>query len=69
MPRLVFFLLILGLLATQTPTGSAILQATLSSESPVGSPTTDSGWEIDPDGVTSSAEERPDSRWEIDPNG
>lgn len=32
-------------------------------------PTTDSSWEIDPDGSTSSPQERPDSGWEIDPNG
>lgn len=54
MTRLPFFLLILGLLAAQTLTGN---------------PTTDSGWEIDPDGATSSSEERPDSGWAIDPNG
>lgn len=53
MPRLVFFLLIVGLLAAQiTP-----------------NPTADSGWAIDPDGSTSSSEERPDSGWAIDPNG
>lgn len=70
MPRFVYFLLTLGLLAvaSQTPTGSAILEAALS-EPPAGNPTTDSGWEIDPDGSTSSSEERPDSGWEIDPNG
>lgn len=52
MPRLVFFLLTLSLLAAAAQT-----------------PTTDSGWAIDPDGVTSSSEERPDSGWEIDPDG
>lgn len=54
MPRLAFFLLILGLLAAQIPASS---------------PATDSGWAIDPDGSTSSSEERPDSGWAIDPNG
>ena len=69
MPRFVLFLLILGLLAAQTPTVSAILEAALSSEPPAGTSTTASGWEIDPDGSTSSPQERPDSGWAIDPNG
>lgn len=52
MPRFVFFLLTLGLLvaAAQTPTGSAFLEAALSSKPPAGIPTSDSGWAIDPDG-------------------
>lgn len=54
MPRLAFFLLVLGLLAAQIPASN---------------PTTDSGWEIDPDGSTSSSQERLDSGWAIDPNG
>ena len=66
MPRLVFFLLTLGLLAAQTPT-PIILQAALSSEPPEESP--QSGWGMDPDGSTTSSEERPDSGWEMDPNG
>lgn len=71
MPRLVFFLLTLSLLAAaaQTSTGSAIVEVALASEPPVGNSTTDSGWAIDPDGSTSSSEERPDSGWAIDPNG
>lgn len=50
MPRLVFFLLILGLLAAQTPTGSAILHSALSSEPAAPDESPDRGWAIDPDG-------------------
>ncbi len=69
MPRLVFFLLTLGLLAAHTPIGVAILQAALSSEPPATGESPESGWGMDPDGSTSSSEESPDSGWEMDPNG
>ena len=69
MPRFVFFLLTLSLLAAQIPTRSAILQAALSSEPPAPEERPNSGWEMDPDGSTTSSEERPDSGWGMDPNG
>lgn len=69
MYRLVFFLLALGLLAAQNPTGSAFLQAALSSDPADSGESPDRGWEIDPDGLTSSSQETPDRGWEIDANG
>lgn len=68
MYRLVFFLLTLGLLAAQNPSGSAFLQAALSSDPADSGESPDRGWEIDPDGSTTS-EEIPDRGWEMDPNG
>ncbi len=61
MPRLALFLLTLSLLAPHTPAGVVLRSVAdlLSS---------DSGWEMGPDGPTSS-ESDPDRGWEIDPNG
>lgn len=49
MRHLVFFLLTLGLLAAQNPTGSSTIQA-LSSEPTDSGESPDRGWEIDPNG-------------------
>lgn len=56
MPRFVFFLLTLGLLAT------------LSSNSTGSGDAPDRGWGMDPDGSTTSSEET-DRGWEMDPDG
>lgn len=69
MPRLVFFLLTLSLLAAQILTRSAFLQAARSSEPPAPEERPNSGWGMDPNGSATSSEERPDSGWEMDPNG
>lgn len=69
MPRFVFFLLTLGLLAAQSPTGSAILEAALSSEPTDSGVSPDRGWGMDPDGSPTSSEEIPDRGWGMDPNG
>ena len=62
MPRLAFFLLTLGLLAPHTPAGVILRSAAdlLSS---------DSGWEIDPNGSPRPSEPSPDRGFEMDPNG
>ena len=67
MPRFVFFLLTLGLLAAQSPAGSAILEAVLSSEPAESGESPDRGWGMDPDGSPTSSEA--DRGWAIDPDG
>lgn len=69
MPRFVFFLLTLGLLAAQSPAGSAILEAVLSSEPADSGESPDRGWGMDPDGSATSSEESPDRGWDMDPDG
>ena len=68
MPRFVFFLLTLGLLAAQSPAGSAILEAVLSSEPADSGESPDRGWDMDPDGSATSSED-PDRGWGMDPDG
>jgi len=62
MPRLTLLLLTLALLVSNTPPGYSALRFT------VGLLSSDSGWEMDPNGST-SPEPSPDSGWAMDPDG
>lgn len=69
MRSVVFFFLTLGLLAAQYLTGSTILQTVLFSEPADSGESPNRGWEIDPDGSTTSSDETPDRGWAMDPDG
>lgn len=62
MPCLPLLLLILGLLAPHTPSGVILRSA-------VDLLSSDSGWEMDPNGSPALAEPSPDSGWAMDPDG
>jgi hypothetical protein len=63
MPRLTLLLLTVGLLSAYTHAGGGVLRLAADLLS------SDSGWEMDPDGSPTPSEPSSDRGWEMDPNG